>query len=308
MENTITIREAVTENDIELFWKELRAYFIRDIFPDPKDGDREYFLSGTEYREHMEQIHDRPRDRCHYLFFCRAGRDIGLALPVIYESEDGKCFLMEFCVLPEYRGNGVGTSCAGVLLEWARERGAAYVELNSGTEQRCRFWQRQGFVPNGRDEWGEPLMLLPPETDVPITVECLREADWQLMKLENGYLAEIGEGMLEEERQQRLRRAVGEEKIIFFRAMRGTRAVGMCSVSRCWSTFACGDTGVFEDLYVEPAFRKKGIARLLCRAAQDWCRSQGIASLTVCCAPCDADMYRSLGFDVPLGNTLAHLI
>mgnify|MGYP004568244097 CR=1 FL=1 len=96
-------------------------------------------------------------------------------------------------------------------------------------------------------------------------------------------------------------------KITFFAAEQGGRAVGMCSVSRCWSTFSCGWTAALEDFYVEPAFRKKGIARLLAGAAQRWCAEQGIASLTVCCAPCDEGMYRALGFSEPLGRTLACL-
>lgn len=45
MKNQITIREAVTEQDIAVFWQQLRIYFIRDIFPNPEDEDREYFLS-----------------------------------------------------------------------------------------------------------------------------------------------------------------------------------------------------------------------------------------------------------------------
>jgi hypothetical protein len=45
-----------------------------------------------------------PGIPCHYLLFSRNGRDIGFALAVLFRSEDGKCFLMEFCVLPEFRG------------------------------------------------------------------------------------------------------------------------------------------------------------------------------------------------------------
>ena len=35
MENRITIREAVTENDVAAFWEQLHAYHKRDIFPTP---------------------------------------------------------------------------------------------------------------------------------------------------------------------------------------------------------------------------------------------------------------------------------
>lgn len=111
MNNQITIREAVTEADIEVFWAQLYAYYRRDILPDLEDGDREHFLS-SKHRSHMQAVHDRPQDWCRYLFFERSGTDIGFAMPVIFTSEDGKCFLAEFCVFPEFRGGGTGTQCA----------------------------------------------------------------------------------------------------------------------------------------------------------------------------------------------------
>ena len=308
MKNQITIREAVTEQDIAVFWQQLRIYFIRDIFPNPEDEDREYFLSDTEYRADMQKIHDRPQDRYHYLFFHRNGQDIGFAMPVIFNTEDGKCFIMEYCVYPEFRGSGTGKACAAVLIDWARENGALYAELNYGSnERRFRFWESLGFVENGVDEWGEPLMILPPKDEVPITVEILSDPeDWQLKKLENGFLKEIGEQMLTEEKQEKLQQAIRDGKITFFMAKRGYRAVGMCSVAKCFSTFACSDTGVFDDFYIEPAFRRKGAARKLAQAAQQWCSNNTVSSLTVCCSPCDEGMYRALGFDVRLGSTFAH--
>ena len=308
MKNQITIREAVMEQDIAVFWQQLLTYFIRDIFPNPEDKDREYFLSDTEYRAHMQKIHDRPQDRCHYLFFHRNGQDIGFAMPVIFNTEDGKCFIMEYCVYPEFRGSGTGKACAAVLIDWARENGALYAELNYGSnERRFRFWESLGFVENGVDEWGEPLMILPPKDEVPITVEILSDPeDWQLKKLENGFLKEIGEQMLTEEKQEKLQQAIRDGKITFFMAKRGYRAVGMCSVAKCFSTFACSDTGVFDDFYIEPAFRRKGAARKLAQAAQQWCSDNTVSSLTVCCSPCDEGMYRALGFDVRLGSTFAY--
>ena len=308
MENQITVREAVTENDAALFWEQLHFYYKRDIFPDPEDEEREYFLS-DEYRTTMQKIHHRPQDRCHYLFFHRNGQDIGFVLPVIYTSEDGKCFVMEYCVYPEYRGNGTGKECARVLLDWAKGNGALYAELNYGSDgRRRRFWKSAGFIENGVDEWGEPLMILPPRDEIPFNVEILSDpTDWQLLKLENGFKKDIGEEALSEEKQKQLQKAVKEGRITFFVARRGYRAVGMCSVARCYSTFSCSDTGVYEDFYIEPAFRGRGIARKLAQAAQTWCRDKGISSLTVCCAPCDEKMYQALGFDICLGTTFAHI-
>lgn len=308
MEKTIVIREAVTQKDVAMFWEQLRIYFKRDLFTDPKDEDREYFLS-DEYRASIQKIHDRPRDRCRYLFFRRNGQDIGFAMPVIYTTEDGKCFLMEYCVYPQFRGGGTGRKCAEVFLDWAQENGALYAELNyGGNERRLRFWKSVGFVENGVDEWGEALMILPPKDEVPISVEVLADPqDWQLIKLENGFLKEIGEEAMTKERTERLRQAVRDGRITFFVAKRGCRAVAMCSVAKCFSTFGCSDTGMFDDFYVEPAFRKKGIARKLAQAAQKWCRENKLASLTVCCASCDEEMYRALGFETRLGAVFAYL-
>ena len=308
MSSEITVREAAAPTDVEAFWTQLHEYFTRDLFPDPEDEDRDYFL-GSEYREQMQHIHDRGRDRCHYLFFCSEGRDVGFAMPVIYDSEDGKCFIMEFCVYPEFRGKGIGRMCAEVMLNWAWTKGACYAELNCGREDRSRFWKSLGFRENGADEWGEPLMILPPEEDVPIKVEALSDPeDWQLYKLENGFLKEIGEQPLEEAQQERLSEAIRAERITFFVAKRGCRMVGMCSVAKYFSTFGCRDTGVFEDFYIEPVFRGKGIARQLCLAVLQWAKHQGLASITVSCAPCDEALYNALGFDTRLGITYAHII
>ena len=308
MENQITIREAITETDVAVFWEQLHIYHKRDIFPDPDSEDLEYFL-GSEYYDHMMKIYDRPQDHCFFLFFHRDGQDIGFAMPVIFTTEDGKCFIMEFCVYPEFRGNGTGKECARVLLDWAKEHGALYAELNHGSNERWRhFWETVGFIENGADEWGESLMILPPAEDIPITVEVLGDPeDWQLKKLENGFLKEIGESPATEEKQEQLVQAIRDGKITFFIAKRGYRAVGMCSVVKCFSTFACTDTGVFDDFYIEQVFRRKGIARMLAKAEQKWSKENGLASLTVCCAPCDEDMYLALGFDTQLGYTFAHI-
>ena len=143
----------------------------------------------------------------------------------------------------------------------------------------------------------------------PFSVEILSDPeDRQLLTLENSFLAEIGEEALTGKKQERLAQAIRDGRIVFFIAKQGYRWVGMCSVSRCFSTFTCTNTGVFDDFYIEPAFRGKGIARLLTRAAFDWCEDHGLGSISVCCAPCDEQMYQALGFETPLGKTFAKTI
>lgn len=79
----------------------------------------------------------------------------------------------------------------------------------------------------------------------------------------------------------------------------------MCSISPCFSTFGCTTSGVFDDFYIDPGYRHRGLARLLAAYAQDWCSRQGFASLTVGCSDGDIGMYQNIGFDVRLGTMLA---
>ena len=308
MENRITVREALPGEETERFRARLLEYRRRDVFTRPDDAA--HLEREGEYFAQMLRLRSREDGRSRFLFFERGGCDIGLALAVIYAGEEGKCFLTDFCVFPEYRGGGTGRECARALLAFARENGARYFELNCGGDaRRLRFWQSVGFVENGVDEWGEPLLLLPPEDEAPIAVEELRAEDfWQLLRLENGFRAAVGEESLGNEGQQRLLQAVKEGRIAFFLAKRGRRAVGMCSVVLSFSTFGCAQTGVFDDFFVEPAFRGRGAARALARAAQDWCAARGASSLTACCASCDVGMYNSLGFDACLGTNYAKLL
>ena len=294
MENRITVREAITEIEIAAFWEQLYNYYKRDIFPDSVDGEQNHFLGG-EYRQHMEIIHKRPQD-------------VGFAMPVIYTSEDGKCFIMDFCVYPEFRGNGMGKECARALLKWAEKNGAFYAELNySDNVRRKHFWQSIGFVQNGSDQWGDPLMLFPPKERAPISVEILTDSeDWQLQKLENGFRAEVGVPALTEEMYSKLTAAIQNGETTFFLAKRGYRAVGMCSITRYFSSSLCSETGILSDLYVEPVFRKKRIAQMLCMAAMDFCKENNIANPSVFCSPKEKKLFQNLNFNNTLDILLMH--
>lgn len=79
MQHQISIREAATPADVEAFWAQIAICFERDICTDPKLQDKRAFLSDAAYRAHMQRIHDRPQDRCYYLF--SAGMDGTSDLP-----------------------------------------------------------------------------------------------------------------------------------------------------------------------------------------------------------------------------------
>ena len=125
------------------------------------------------------------------------------------------------------------------------------------------------------------------------------DALWELQK---AYKAEIEEDMPTEQDLNRLKEAMEEKRILFYGAWNGTTLTGCCSVTIGFSTFNYAASGVFEDFYIRPEYRHRGIARELVKYA--W-KDSGAASLTVGCADCDVEMYQSLGFTIRLGNLLA---
>ena len=124
----------------------------------------------------------------------------------------------------------------------------------------------------------------------------------ELWEIHRAYKAEIGEDPPCDADREKLKAAIEENRIRFYGAWDGKTLAGCCSVTIGFSTFNYAESGVFEDFYIRPAFRHKGIARELVRLARS---ESGVRSMTVGCADCDVEMYRALGFTVRLGNLLA---
>lgn len=152
----ITIEEIPVEN-IHEFWDIHLKYLVDDgIIDDPEDI--EYF-SGDEYRDIIRENMLLEEDRHHMVYFAEGGRRIGAAQYNTYQSEDGKCFILDFWVFPEYRGNGTGHRCFEALEAYTKADGAVYYEINSEKEDSVRFWKSLGFVENGTDEYDMPLFV-----------------------------------------------------------------------------------------------------------------------------------------------------
>lgn len=92
-------------------------------------------------------------------YFCCNGKKIGAVSYCIYQSEDGKCFILDYWVFPEFRGNGTGHRCFEALEKHTKLNGAVYYELNSFKENSIRFWKSLGFIENGKDEQGMLLFI-----------------------------------------------------------------------------------------------------------------------------------------------------
>ena len=126
----------------------------------------------------------------------------------------------------------------------------------------------------------------------------------KLLPLLSAYKAEIGEEAPSSEQMERLGEAIAKGRIVFFVAEEEGISIGMCSVSPMFSTWSFESAAVFEDFYVAPAWRKKGVSRALVNEAFSWCDKAGVSSLWVGSSDGDVSMYESLGFSVHLGTLL----
>jgi GNAT superfamily N-acetyltransferase len=146
----VTVWPVRTQEENAALWNAKYEFFHRDIFPNCDIGaplaqeDREYFLS-REYRERIDALCSRENDRAFSAFFEQAGRRIGFCLYCTYLSEDGKCFILDFCVFPEYRSRGLGKRCFEALKALEDARGAKYYALNTHLSAACVFGRAWGF-------------------------------------------------------------------------------------------------------------------------------------------------------------------
>ncbi|AIN93890.1 GNAT family N-acetyltransferase [Treponema putidum] len=149
--------EEIPITDISEFWSLHITYLVDDsIITDKEDID---YFTGEEYRGILESHMIRNTDKQHMVYFLRDGVRIGAASYCIYQSEDGKCFILDFWVFPEYRGNGTGYLCFEALEQYTKSDGSIYYELNCSKEDSIRFWKSLGFIENGKDEYDMPLMI-----------------------------------------------------------------------------------------------------------------------------------------------------
>ena len=149
--------EEISVEQITVFWDLHFRYLVDDgIITD--DEDKEYFQS-KEYRGVIKSHMLRETDKHHMVYFVRAGERIGAAQYNTYQSEDGKCFVLDFWVFPPCRGNGTGHRCFEALEAYTKADGAVYYEINCEKENAQRFWKSLGFEDNGVDEYDMALMI-----------------------------------------------------------------------------------------------------------------------------------------------------
>lgn len=150
--------EQIPMEQISEFWAQHIQYLVEEGIA-TEGEDREYFQS-EEYRAVIQDHMNRAQDRHHLAYFVENGIRIGAVSYCTYQSEDGKCFILDFWVFPQFRGNRTGHRCFEALKTITAMDGAQYYEINcDGRDDRMRFWHSNGFTDNGVDEWGVPLLI-----------------------------------------------------------------------------------------------------------------------------------------------------
>ena len=144
--------------DIEAFWALHIGYLLQDgLISDAEDVA---YFQGDEYRAVIRDHMRREQDKHHLAYFEEDGRRIGAVSYCTFQSEDGKCLILDFWIFPEFRRKGKGHACFAALCEHTKLDGARYYVINcDGRADRLRFWKSLGFVENGKDEWDMPLMI-----------------------------------------------------------------------------------------------------------------------------------------------------
>ncbi|MGB4514600.1 MAG: GNAT family N-acetyltransferase [Bacillota bacterium] len=279
MDEPITVREVESNEDIAEFWRYRDEYITRDIFPNDTLGkpltkeDLDWFLS-KEYKDLMMKLFHRDEDKVRFVFFERDGKKIGFCSYVTYFSEDKKCFLVDFCVLPEFRRRGFGKACFRLLKEKETKKGADYFELNISTEDNRCFWESLGFEFNGFDEYGNILYQLKPEQLGEITYELFRMKDFdQLKQLMVSYKKSAEGELMTDTDKSSLKDAIENKEIFFFVAKRKTRLIGMCLVRPRSTTCRCEKGDPLDNLYILPVYQNTDVATNLAKFASDWCEN-----------------------------------
>ena len=263
MKQTKSLLPVVSEKDIKRYWDMQRTMLQNDVFCAEDllapftEEEKELLLSSSRC-DQIEALCHRKKDPIRRLFFAQNEEIVGFVMYCIYASEDGKCFVFDFYVMPHLRCQGAGSAFFALFKAQAMHEGAAYFELNTHCVRAFRFWKRQDFLENGTDDAGVILLCLPPKEQGTFTrVEHpdLSDADilWQVRKLINGWRNKQGESAVTDQEMEQLCKSAAQGTASLLLVRRGYRVVGMRLMQ----------DGMCKAEFVEPVFDCKAVERLL---------------------------------------------
>ncbi|MET9019557.1 GNAT family N-acetyltransferase [Actinopolymorpha sp. NPDC004070] len=140
---TIKIREATQAETAELARLRWRSTFERQPGPEPVDGLDDYVRSFSAWWERREDyVAVVAADGTRLVgvgFLALAGR-----VPVPGDLDRRTGDIQSVFVLPDYRGQGIGSMVVRALVDHGRERGCSRVTVHSGT-RAVPVYERVGF-------------------------------------------------------------------------------------------------------------------------------------------------------------------
>ena len=159
-------KKMTTPNEIKEFWQKKREYKQKDVFPNLAESGRELeeiiqWFQSKEYYDIIMKLHDNaPKDGSglQFTFIYEEEQYIGFMMYKVYTEEDGKCFILDFCIQAEYRNKKIGAKVISSFEKLAKEQeGATYFALTVSNDNSKRFWVRQGFSQTAIEESGGVL-------------------------------------------------------------------------------------------------------------------------------------------------------
>lgn len=103
-------------------------------------------------------LFERSIDPLHIVFIKKGNLYIGFIVYVIYNSEDGKCFILDYCINQEFRNNGIGAVAFKLLEMDFIKKGAKYIDLNVSNTKNQKFWFKNGFFPTNSTDKHNPTV------------------------------------------------------------------------------------------------------------------------------------------------------
>ena len=131
----------LTADALPGYFEKQWEYLCRDLFSEEDtEEDRAYFAS-EEYRG---EVRRRLLDGSLLLLrFAMEGEEIGYA-QVLLDRKTAR--VMEFWVLPPYRGKGLGSACWEETEGKLKSLGVVRVTLEAATDMAEKFWKSKGFA------------------------------------------------------------------------------------------------------------------------------------------------------------------
>lgn len=148
--------------DFKLYWS-LYDKFMDEVFENEEIGH----ISGSDYlkqfnsnenKVYMHKLFGREIDTAFPVIFIINSEVVGFTTYCTYHSEDGKCLIVDYYILPEYRDSGLGSMFFERVKEAEINKGAKFFELNVSNRRNMNFWSNNGFKLTGVDEFGSVSM------------------------------------------------------------------------------------------------------------------------------------------------------